>query len=67
MAFGRKPEEEIITAETKIWECTSDSCKGWLRDNFKSSEDPVCPLCGSPMESTTKVLQVVDNNSPIKD
>ncbi len=63
MAFGRRNEEEIVTAETKIWECKSDSCKGWIRDNFKSSETPACPLCNSEMEYTTKVLQVVNNYS----
>ncbi|HAQ06854.1 MAG TPA: cold-shock protein [Bacillus bacterium] len=63
MAFGRKPPEEIITAETKIWECTSEDCKCWVRDNFKSSSVPACPICKSDMEQTTKVLEVVNNHS----
>ncbi|MDE3839212.1 cold-shock protein [Bacillus methanolicus] len=63
MAFGRRTEEEIVTEETKIWECTSDECKGWMRDNFKSSEKPLCPLCKSEMKETTKLLQVVHNYS----
>ncbi|MFT4417219.1 cold-shock protein [Fredinandcohnia humi] len=62
MAFGRKPVEEIVTEETKVWVCTSEDCNGWLRDNFKSSQEPACPLCSSEMEATTKLLQVVDNH-----
>ncbi|KUP06412.1 cold-shock protein [Bacillus coahuilensis m2-6] len=61
MAFGRKQEEEIKTAETTIWECNSDSCNAWVRDNFKNEEEPSCPICGGLMESNTKVLQVVEN------
>ncbi|MFS0863346.1 cold-shock protein [Fredinandcohnia sp. 179-A 10B2 NHS] len=62
MAFGRRPVEEIVTEETKVWECSSEDCNGWLRDNFKSTQEPLCPLCNSQMESTTKLLQVVDNH-----
>ncbi|KEZ50383.1 MULTISPECIES: cold-inducible protein YdjO-related protein [Metabacillus] len=60
----RKKPEEIITEETKVWICTSDSCKGWVRDNFKSSESeiPVCPLCKSEMKSSTKELEVINNH-----
>ncbi|WP_202171310.1 cold-shock protein [Bacillus sp. USDA818B3_A] len=63
MAFGRKNEEEIKLEETKIWVCTSETCKCWVRDNFKSSEDPVCPICKSEMAQTTKELQVIHNHS----
>lgn len=63
MAFGRKPPEEIVTAETKIWECTSENCNCWIRDNFKSTSIPTCPICKSEMEQKTKVLEVVNNHS----
>lgn len=63
MGFGRKNNEEVVTEEVKVWECSSDSCKCWLRDNFKSSETPKCPMCNSEMISTTRMLQVVNNNS----
>ncbi|WP_173916374.1 cold-shock protein [Halobacillus sp. Marseille-Q1614] len=63
MAFGKKNQAEIIEEETKIWVCTSDDCKCWMRDNFKSDEQPTCPLCKSEMEATSKVIQVVTNNS----
>jgi hypothetical protein len=63
MAFGKKLKEEIITAETKIWECSSPTCKGWIRDNFKSNPHPNCPFCQSNMIPTTKTLQVVENYS----
>ncbi len=67
MAFGRKNqvEEEIVTKDTKIWCCTAEDCKGWIRDNFKSSDSPLCPLCKSEMESQTKELQVLENPHPI--
>ncbi|CAM3741459.1 cold-shock protein [Mesobacillus zeae] len=63
MAFGRRLPEEIVTAETKVWVCTSEDCSCWVRDNFKSSEIPVCPICSSPMEQETRVLEVVNNHS----
>jgi hypothetical protein len=66
MAFGRRNqvEEEIKTEETEIWACSSDDCKGWMRDNFKSEETPKCPLCNADMQKSKKVLQVVDNPHP---
>ncbi|WP_017756182.1 cold-shock protein [Calidifontibacillus oryziterrae] len=63
MAFGRRNVEEVVTEETKIWECTSEDCICWVRDNFKSSDVPTCPLCDSPMNPSTKVLPVVENHS----
>lgn len=63
MGFGRRNQEEIVKEETKIWVCKSDDCNCWVRDNFKSSETPTCPLCNSEMESTTKVLEVINNPS----
>ncbi|MEH7380734.1 cold-shock protein [Bacillus sp. JJ1533] len=63
MAFGRRPVEEIVTEETKVWECTSEECNGWVRDNFKSTTEPSCPLCGSEMETNTRLLQVVNNHN----
>ncbi|USK37522.1 cold-shock protein [Cytobacillus firmus] len=63
MGFGRKNMEEIKVEEVKIWECTSESRNCWVRDNFKSSQVPLCPICKSEMKETTKELQVVNNNS----
>lgn len=63
MGFGRKNMEEIKVEEVKIWECASESCNCWVRDNFKSSQVPLCPICKSEMKETTKELQVVNNNS----
>lgn len=63
MAFGRREVEEVVTDETKIWECVSEDCKGWMRDNFKSSETPSCPLCKSGMTQSSKVLAVINNYS----
>lgn len=63
MAFGKRNQEEIKKSDLKIWECSSEGCKVWIRDNFKSEETPTCPVCKSEMESTVKELQIVDNNS----
>lgn len=63
MGFGRKNAEEIKMEQVKVWECSSDSCNCWVRDNFKSSEKPTCPICKSEMQETIRELQVVNNNS----
>jgi hypothetical protein len=65
MAFGRRVEEEIITEDLKIWECSSEDCNCWIRDNFKSgeSEVPTCPICKSEMVSGVKNLQVIQNHA----
>lgn len=63
MGFGRKNMQEIVKEEVKVWECTSDTCNCWIRDNFKSSETPKCPICKSEMSLTTRMLPVVNNNS----
>ena len=53
--------EEVVLEETKVWECVSDSCNGWIRDNFTSSDEHKCPLCGSEMMVGTKMLQAINN------
>jgi hypothetical protein len=63
LAFGRRNDEEVKLEETKIWECNSDNCKCWIRDNFKSTEVPLCPICKSEMSLSTKELQVIHNHS----
>ncbi len=65
MGFGRKNQQEIVKEETKIWVCTSANCNCWVRDNFKSSEVPSCPLCNNEMEPTTRVLEVINNPNKI--
>ena len=44
--YNRKPLEEIPQADAAIWECTSDTWKGWMRDNFAFDNVPTCPICG---------------------
>lgn len=57
----RRNMEEVILEETKVWECTSDSCNGWIRDNFTSNDEHKCPLCGSKMIVGIKMLQAINN------
>ncbi|AYA76667.1 cold-shock protein [Bacillus sp. Y1] len=63
MGFGRKNQEEVVKEETKVWVCSSESCKCWIRDNFKSTESPSCPLCHSEMKQSTKIVEVLNNPS----
>lgn len=64
MVFGKRNQTEVETAETKVWECTSEDCNCWIRDNFKFEQIPKCPICDSEMVQSTKLLQVVNNNTP---
>lgn len=66
MAFGKRVTEEIVPEETKVWLCTSEECNCWIRDNFKSTEVPACPICSSEMEEGTKMLQAINNYSQTK-
>ena len=59
--YRRNNTEEIIPEETKVWECTSEDCKGWIRDNFTSNDEHVCPLCSSEMKPGTRMLQAINN------
>ncbi|MED4400154.1 cold-inducible protein YdjO-related protein [Metabacillus fastidiosus] len=49
----------------KIWKCASDTCKGWMRDNFKSDDEPSCPLCGHAMMESERTLPVIENFSAV--
>ena len=59
--YRRNNTEEVIPEETKVWECTSSECKGWIRDNFTSNDEHKCPLCGSEMTPGTRMLQAINN------
>ena len=59
--YRRNNMEEVVLEETKVWECASDTCKGWIRDNFTSNDEHKCPLCGSKMNAGTRMLQAINN------
>lgn len=61
----KKPIEDIPTELTVIWSCSSENCNGWMRDNFSFSATPVCPQCHSTMVKHEKMLDVLENTSPI--
>lgn len=53
MFFGKrmpleKEEEQLVN--TEIYSCSDDGCIGWMRKNFVS-DDLLCPMCGSSMDS----------------
>ncbi|MGZ9585748.1 cold-shock protein [Paenibacillus marinisediminis] len=58
--------EDIPEVSTAIWSCETDTCKGWMRDNFSFQEEPTCPLCNSPMIKGEKMLPVLVNYSDLK-
>ncbi|MCG7408731.1 cold-shock protein [Paenibacillus sp. ACRRX] len=60
----KKPQDDIPEEITPIWSCTSESCNGWMRDNFSFSTEPSCPQCQSPMVKGEKKLAVLVNTSP---
>ncbi|WP_195574680.1 cold-shock protein [Paenibacillus sp. 1001270B_150601_E10] len=57
----KRPMDEIAEEMTAIWSCTSDSCNGWMRDNFSFDNNPTCPHCQSPMVKGEKMLPVLPN------
>ncbi|WP_281887100.1 cold-shock protein [Paenibacillus sp. YYML68] len=65
--YFRKPSlDQLPHEETKIWCCSKDNCKGWMRDNFAFDVTPTCPLCQAPMESGFKQLPIVDNSNDLR-
>ncbi|MBB3113274.1 hypothetical protein FHS18_005377 [Paenibacillus phyllosphaerae] len=67
MYYSRKKlVEEVPMQDTAIWACTSESCNGWMRDDFAFAAEPTCPQCQSPMRSDMKNLPVLVNTSPGK-
>lgn len=56
MAFSRGPKEQLPKVETKVWACTSEICKGWMRESYSFKEEPKCPLCESSMQQELKML-----------
>ncbi|TCP26621.1 cold-inducible protein YdjO [Scopulibacillus darangshiensis] len=60
MAFNKGPQEPVPEAETNVWSCTSESCSGWMRDDFSFEDHPKCPLCQAEMVKEVRVLPVLD-------
>jgi hypothetical protein len=61
----KKPLEDLPTELTVIWSCSNENCNGWMRDNFAFSASPLCPHCRSSMVKNEKMLDVLENTSPI--
>lgn len=57
--------EETPTELTVIWACSDEECNGWMRENFTFSAVPTCPVCHSTMAKDERVLDVIENNSPV--
>lgn len=63
MVYRHKSQEELPEQDTVIWKCTSEGCKGWMRDEFAFEHTPTCSLCSSPMMKTNKMLPQLINTS----
>ncbi|TVY11131.1 cold-shock protein [Paenibacillus cremeus] len=63
MYYRKKSMEDLPQEQTKIWSCSKEACKGWMRDNFAFEYTPTCPICHSTMESTLRVLPIIDNSN----
>lgn len=53
---GKKPAVEHVYADTEVWQCSACNC--WSRQEFVQADDPVCPLCSSPMSLETKNIRI---------
>lgn len=56
MSFFRGAKEPVPEVETSVWACTSNECKGWMRESYSFEMDPSCPLCESAMAKEMRVL-----------
>ena len=56
MAYYNNKREPVEEIETKVWACSSESCSGWMREDYSFETEPVCPLCQSEMARETRVL-----------
>ena len=59
--YKKAKQIEVPEDLTSIWSCTHEGCKGWMRDNFAFEQKPTCRLCSYPMESSTKILPLLQN------
>ncbi len=56
MAYYNNKKEPVEEVETTVWSCTSESCAGWMREDYSFETEPVCPLCQAEMTKETRVL-----------
>ena len=66
MYNSRRKPLDLPQELTAVWSCSSDSCKGWMRDNFVFAQLPLCPQCQSVMVKSERLLYVVANTSPLQ-
>lgn len=52
----KRGQEDIELAEAEVWTCTGDSCKGWMRRDLSFEQQPACPLCGSDMKLSVRMV-----------
>lgn len=60
MAYYNNKKEPAKEVETKVWACTSDSCAGWMREDYSFDKEPSCPLCKSEMVREERTLPEIN-------
>ncbi|MCT2537205.1 cold-shock protein [Aquibacillus koreensis] len=60
MAYYNNKREPLPEVETTVWACTSDTCPGWMRQNYSFEEEPACPLCKSEMVKEERTITKLD-------
>lgn len=50
------PQQDQDFMPTDTWECSSDSCNGWMRQEFSFQSSPACPLCKAPMKRGARMI-----------
>ena len=61
--YAKKAPEILEEAQTQVWNCGSEQCNGWMRDNFVFQDEPSCPLCGNTMSKETRMLPILLNST----
>ncbi|KIL39764.1 hypothetical protein SD70_17790 [Gordoniibacillus kamchatkensis] len=62
-SFRNKYLEDLPKENVRIWSCTKEGCKGWMRYNFAFEHEPKCCLCLSPMISDMRLLPLLVNSN----
>ncbi|MCP1451644.1 cold-inducible protein YdjO-related protein [Priestia megaterium] len=57
MYFAKKAVEEEVDQmmDTTVYACQSESCNGWMREDFVTV-DYNCPMCGTGMSEEVREL-----------
>ncbi|TYR80681.1 hypothetical protein FZC66_09935 [Priestia megaterium] len=63
MYFAKRGIEEPVNQmiDTTVYSCQSDSCNGWMREDFVTP-DYSCPMCGNQMVQEIRELPKIKHD-----